>query len=61
MKVKFIKNYTLGSKSFKKEDIVKLHWTLADELIREKVVKKTSEITDEDKIFKNFIDNGDNG
>jgi len=61
MKVKFEKNYTYDSKTFKKGDIAKLHWTLADELLRKKVVKKSNEITDEDIALKNLKDNGDNG
>jgi len=61
MKVRFEKNYTHGSKTFKKGDIAKLHWTLADELLKKKVVKKSNEITDEDIALKNLKDNEHDG
>jgi len=59
MKVKFLKNY----KKFHKGDIAVLHWTLVNELLKKKIVIKTSEITAED-IFKTTLreeDNGNNG
>ena len=60
MKVEFLKKHTLGSKVFQKGTIAKLHWTLANELIKKGVVKSTSEITEEDKVLKQLRD-GDNG
>lgn len=60
MKVKFLKQYKHTFKTFGKGDIVKLHWTLAEELLKKKVVKKSSDITDEDIVLKNLKDNGNN-
>jgi len=60
MKVEFLKNYTHGSKTFRKGTIAKLHWTLANDLIKKRVAKLTSEITEEDKVLKQIRD-GDNG
>ena len=60
MKVEFKKDYPIGSKTFVKGQIAKLHWTLAGELIKKKVVKETSELTLED-IELNKLSDGNNG
>ena len=59
MKVKFLKKYKGDLKTFQKDDIVKLHWTLAEELLRKKIVTKSNTITKEDIALKNLEDISD--
>ncbi len=58
MKVLFKKDYPHTFKTFKKGDIVTLHWTLADELIKKKVVVETSEVTNEEIGIKKALKEG---
>jgi len=58
MKVKFLKKYR-GIKTFNKGDVVKIHHTLARELIKKKIVIETKEITQEDIALKQLEETGD--
>lgn len=61
MKVEFLKDYRLGGKQFLKGDVARIHWTEGQKLIKKKIAKETNQVTDEDKVLKQFLRDGDNG
>lgn len=60
MKVRFKKDYEHTIKTFKKGDIVNLFPSFAKKLLKERVVEKTTKITNEEIVLKKIgeIDDG---